>query len=112
MDNWKLLFKDGTELTEEQAGYWDNVPDKEIKHASFALLNGSKLIFEKFTSICIAKLGVFSMSGENSHLGYRIIETKDDEYVDFEITPQGVTRTIGKVSQLTVPERCFRSGMK
>lgn len=111
MDNWKLEFNDGMELTEQHAQFWDNVPDKEIKQATFTLLNGSKLIFEKFKSICIAKLGVVMFSGENTHTGYRITEIKDDNYNDFIITKDGVKKDTGHVSNLTIPEKCFRRGV-
>jgi hypothetical protein len=113
MNNWNLLFNDGTELTEEQAQYWDNVPmDKKIKQATFILLNGSKLVFDKFDSLCIAKLGVSTANGENSHTGYRIVEIKGENYTDFIITAQGMNRSIGKVSELTISEKCFRQGIK
>ncbi len=110
MDNWKLLFTDGTELTEAQAGFWDNVPDKGIKQATFILLNGSKLVFEKFNSICIAKLGIAVVSGENMHTGYRITEIKGEHVSDFIISAQGFNRSVVKKDQLTIPESCFRRG--
>jgi hypothetical protein len=113
MNSWKLLLDDGTELSEQEAQYWDNVPmDKKIKQATFILLNGSKLVFDKFDSLCIAKLGVSTANGDTVHTGYRITVIKTEEYDDFMITSSGVNKSNGKVSELTISEKCFRQGIK
>lgn len=111
MDNWKLIFADGTELTEKEAGFWDNVPNKEIKQASFVLLNGSKLIFDKFNSICIAKTGMSMINGISAHTGYRITVVEGDTYKDFIITSDATKRNTGIVSELTISKECFRRGI-
>ena len=110
MDNWKVILDDGTELGESQAGYWDNVPNTGIKQVTFVLLTGSKLVFEKFTSICIARLGVGMVDGTQVHTGYRITEIKDSVYNDFMITKEGVKRNTTKIEELTIPMQCFRKG--
>lgn len=110
MNNWELLFENGKTLTEQDAQYWDNVPDEVIKRATFVLLNGSKIVFEKFDSICIAKLGMSAVGGESGQIGYRITEVKNNLYNDFMITNAGVKRETNDVSLLTIPAECFRLG--
>lgn len=112
MDNWKVIFSNGTEVSEKTAEYWDNVPDNGIKTAYFSLLNGGKLIFDKFDKICIAKIGAVFIDGNSVHTGYRITQIVGDAVTDYIIKSSSLEKKFSKSSEITIPDNCFRRGVR
>jgi hypothetical protein len=110
--NWKLFLNDGNVITEKETEYWDNVPHIPITKAVFTLLTGEDLTFENFKKICIAKVGRSSVGGPSAFVGYCITEVKKDslQYNSIMITSEIPNIKTHNLSELAVPERCFRRG--
>ena len=114
MDSWRLIFEDDSELKESDCGIWDAVPkEKKIKKVIFYFLNGYTIEFEKFSNICISKLGWRALNGEScEHIGYVITVVYDNfgMFINYRITNEGVKCEVDQILNLTVPEQFFRDG--
>mgnify|MGYP001584862926 CR=1 FL=1 len=119
---WELIFSDGTELQETYVRYWDDIPlDKEINAVIFYLNDaqekiwGSKVLyFSDFDKVCIAKSAISSFGGTNTDTGYvlTIIRKGSKIYDSYQFKPNSISFESYTIDKLTVPERCFREGMR
>lgn len=113
-NSWKIIFEDKTELMESDCQVWNNAPkDKKIEKVIFYFLNGYSIEFERFSNICVAKLGVGILLGQNfEHIGYVITVIYDNLGIfnNYRISNEGVKVTVGTLLELTVPQEYLRGG--
>ena len=112
---WLLKLKNGLEISEAQARFWDNVPPHvEIEAMAFAIKRNNAppyvLDMRGYEEYCIERMDI-SNSVEDQVIGYCLLGVKDSQVFKIEIHSAGMKFKSYSRSESTIPDRCWRKGI-
>ena len=111
---WMLRTKTGTELTERQLKYWDNVPeDVEIKALALALprnKNQPPYIVEVtgYEEVCCATMANASVGGRVGVAGYVLYCVRGGLVNEMKIMATGISLKTYSLDKLELRPSCLR----
>lgn len=109
---WRLTLEDNTIITERMVRCWDNIgKDTKIKEVSFRI-SGEKIVFSKVDKYCVARVGQLSVSAQQRHVGYCVTTVCDKEVTETKILFNGIKVRKYPLSELQIPDKFFRYGVK
>jgi hypothetical protein len=112
---WVLRLKGGTEITEEQMRFWDNVPQNvEIEALAMAIQRQGAapyiLEMKGYEEYCVERMGAF-VAGATRMTGYCLLGIKDAQVFKVEVRPDGMRFESYHRYTSKTPDRCWRRGI-